>query len=175
MNINGRNGLACLANMHDLPEHIIVRPLPGLPVVGDLVVDMTQFFTQYHSVKPWLINRDPPPERERLRTPKERDELDGLYECILCARCCTACPSFWWNADRFVGPAGLLQAYRFNRKCRGVGQAAGLLALRASGHAVRNRRQHRRRRYPGSFATLKRRLVAEAQGARSDCNHETNE
>jgi succinate dehydrogenase / fumarate reductase, iron-sulfur subunit len=113
MNINGKNGLACLANMQNLPAHIVIRPLPGLPVVRDLIVDMTQFFMQYHSVKPWLINDDPPPERERLQSPKERDELDGLYECILCACCSTACPSFWWNPDRFVGPAGLLQAYRF--------------------------------------------------------------
>jgi succinate dehydrogenase / fumarate reductase iron-sulfur subunit len=129
MNINGKNGLACLANMHDLPEHIVVRPLPGLPVVRDLIVDMTQFFTQYHSVKPWLINRDPPPERERLQTPKERDELDGLYECILCACCSTACPSFWWNPDRFVGPAGLLQAYRFIVDSRDHGTAERLTDL----------------------------------------------
>jgi succinate dehydrogenase / fumarate reductase iron-sulfur subunit len=113
MNINGKNGLACLANMQELPAHIVLRPLPGLPVVRDLIVDMTQFFTQYRSVRPWLINDDPPPERERLQSPEERDELDGLYECILCACCSTACPSFWWNPDRFVGPAGLLQAYRF--------------------------------------------------------------
>jgi succinate dehydrogenase / fumarate reductase iron-sulfur subunit len=84
-----------------------------LPVIRDLIVDMTQFFKQYHSIKPYLINNEPPPETERLQSPGERAELDGLYECILCACCSTACPSFWWNPDKFVGPAGLLQAYRF--------------------------------------------------------------
>jgi succinate dehydrogenase / fumarate reductase iron-sulfur subunit len=84
-----------------------------LPVIRDLIVDMTQFFQQYHSIKPYVINHDAPPERERLQSPEDREELNGLYECILCACCSTACPSFWWNPDKFVGPAGLLQAYRF--------------------------------------------------------------
>jgi succinate dehydrogenase / fumarate reductase iron-sulfur subunit len=84
-----------------------------LPVIRDLIVDMTSFFRQYHSVRPYLLNDSPAPERERLQTPAERDQLDGLYECILCACCSTACPSYWWNPDKFVGPAGLLQAYRF--------------------------------------------------------------
>ncbi|HEY9280750.1 MAG TPA: succinate dehydrogenase iron-sulfur subunit [Eoetvoesiella sp.] len=113
MNINGKNGLACTTNLLELKEPIVLRPLPGLPVVRDLIVDMTHFFNQYHSVKPFLINTQPPPEKERLQTPEAREELDGLYECILCACCSTACPSFWWNPDKFVGPAGLLQAYRF--------------------------------------------------------------
>jgi succinate dehydrogenase / fumarate reductase iron-sulfur subunit len=113
MNINGKNGLACLQNMNDLPQKIVLLPLPGLPVVRDLICDFTQFFNQYHSIKPYLINDTPPPEKERLQSPEERDELDGLYECILCASCSTSCPSFWWNPDKFVGPAGLLQAYRF--------------------------------------------------------------
>ena len=113
MNINGRNGLACLTNLRDLPETVVLKPIPGLPVVRDLIVDMTQFFAQYHSIRPWLVNHDPPPETERLQSPEEREELDGLYECILCACCSTSCPSFWWNPDKFVGPAGLLQAYRF--------------------------------------------------------------
>jgi succinate dehydrogenase / fumarate reductase iron-sulfur subunit len=113
MNINGRNGLACTTKIADLKEPVELRPLPGLPVIRDLIVDMTQFFKQYHSIKPYLINNDPPPERERLQSPQERDQLDGLYECILCACCSTSCPSFWWNPDKFVGPAGLLQAYRF--------------------------------------------------------------
>ena len=113
ININGRNGLACLINMNDLPSRIVLRPLPGLPVIRDLIVDMTSFFNQYHSVMPYLINDTPPPERERLQSPEERDQLDGLYECILCACCSTACPSYWWNPDKYVGPAGLLQAYRF--------------------------------------------------------------
>jgi len=113
ININGRNGLACVTKIADLPDHVTLRPLPGLPVIRDLIVDMTQFFAQYHSIKPYLVNDEPPPEKERLQSPREREELDGLYECILCACCSTACPSFWWNPDKFVGPAGLLQAYRF--------------------------------------------------------------
>ena len=113
MSINGKNGLACVTKIADLPDHVTLRPLPGLPVIRDLIVDMTQFFKQYHSIKPYVINHDAPPERERLQSPAEREELNGLYECILCACCSTACPSFWWNPDKFVGPAGLLQAYRF--------------------------------------------------------------
>ncbi|MDS1142149.1 succinate dehydrogenase iron-sulfur subunit [Pusillimonas sp. SM2304] len=113
MNINGKNGLACTTNLLELKEPIVLKPLPGLPVVRDLIVDMTHFFNQYHSIKPFLINDQPPPEKERLQSPEAREELDGLYECILCACCSTACPSFWWNPDKFVGPAGLLQAYRF--------------------------------------------------------------
>ena len=113
MNINGKNGLACLMDVHELVEPVVLRPLPGLPVIRDLIVDMTQFFKQYNSVMPYMINNDPLPEKERLQAPQDRDQLDGLYECILCASCSTACPSFWWNPDKFVGPAGLLQAYRF--------------------------------------------------------------
>ncbi|PKO83980.1 MAG: succinate dehydrogenase iron-sulfur subunit [Betaproteobacteria bacterium HGW-Betaproteobacteria-11] len=115
MNINGKNGLACLADLAAFPEGqpIVLRPLPGLPVIRDLIVDMTQFFKQYHSIKPYLVNNDPLPERERLQSIEDREELNGLYECILCACCSTACPSFWWNPDKFVGPAGLLAAYRF--------------------------------------------------------------
>ena len=112
-NINGKNGLACITKIADLPDHVSIRPLPGLPVIRDLIVDMTQFFKQYHSIKPYVVNHDAPPERERLQSPQDREELNGLYECILCACCSTACPSFWWNPDKFVGPAGLLQAYRF--------------------------------------------------------------
>ena len=113
MNINGKNGLACLTDVDSVAQPITLRPLPGLPVIRDLIVDMTQFFKQYHSIKPYLVNNDPAPERERLQTPEDREELNGLYECILCACCSTACPSFWWNPDKFVGPAGLLNAYRF--------------------------------------------------------------
>jgi succinate dehydrogenase / fumarate reductase iron-sulfur subunit len=113
MNINGKNGLACITNLKEVKEPIQLRPLPGLPVVRDLVVDMTDFFKQYHSIKPNLINNKPPPEKERLQYPEDRDKLNGLYECILCACCSSSCPSFWWNPDKFVGPAGLLQAYRF--------------------------------------------------------------
>ncbi|MDQ6619096.1 MAG: succinate dehydrogenase iron-sulfur subunit [Pseudomonadota bacterium] len=113
MNINGKNGLACTTNIKSLKQPVELRPLPGLPVIRDLIVDMSQFFKQYHSVKPYLSTESPAPERERLQSPEDRDELNGLYECILCACCSTACPSFWWNPDKFVGPAGLLQAYRF--------------------------------------------------------------
>ena len=113
MNINGRNGLACITDLRSLKQPITLRPLPGLPVIRDLIVDMTQFFKQYHSIKPYVINDTPRPERERLQSPQEREKLDGLYECILCACCSTACPSFWWNPDKYVGPAGLLAAYRF--------------------------------------------------------------
>jgi succinate dehydrogenase / fumarate reductase iron-sulfur subunit len=113
MNINGKNRLACITNINELKQPIVLRPLPGLPVVRDLIIDMTMFWTQYHSIKPYLINDTPPPERERLQSPEERDQLNGLYECILCACCSTACPTYWWNPDKFVGPAGLLQAYRF--------------------------------------------------------------
>ncbi|MCS6996733.1 MAG: succinate dehydrogenase iron-sulfur subunit [Casimicrobiaceae bacterium] len=113
MNINGKNGLACLTNMRSLPKKVVLRPLPGLPVIRDLIVDMTPFFKQYHSIKPYLVNDSPPPEKERLQSQEDREELNGLYECILCACCSTSCPSFWWNPDKFVGPAGLLAAYRF--------------------------------------------------------------
>ncbi|MDD5330992.1 MAG: succinate dehydrogenase iron-sulfur subunit [Sulfuricella sp.] len=113
MNINGRNGLACITPLSGLKQPIELRPLPGLPVVRDLVVDLSQFYKQYRSIKPYLINNEPEPEIERLQAPEEREKLDGLYECILCACCSTSCPSFWWNPDKFVGPAGLLQAYRF--------------------------------------------------------------
>ncbi len=113
MNINGRNGLACVTHVKGLKEPVILRPLPSFPVIRDLIVDMTQFFKQYHSIKPYLINHDTSPERERLQSPEQREQLDGLYECILCGCCSSQCPSFWWNPDKFVGPAGLLQAYRF--------------------------------------------------------------
>jgi succinate dehydrogenase / fumarate reductase iron-sulfur subunit len=113
MNINGKNGLACMTPLEGIKEPVVLRPLPGLPVVRDLVVDMEQFFAHYNSIKPYLINNDPPPATERLQSPEDRAKLDGLYECILCGACTAACPSFWWNPDKFVGPAGLMQAYRF--------------------------------------------------------------
>jgi succinate dehydrogenase / fumarate reductase iron-sulfur subunit len=113
MNINGRNGLACITRVSDLKGPVTLRPLPSFPVIRDLVVDMGRFFKQYHSIKPYLINDEPPPERERLQSPADREKLNGLYECILCACCTSQCPSSWWNPDKFVGPAGLLQADRF--------------------------------------------------------------
>lgn len=115
LNINGKNGLACITPLSDAVKNnkLVIRPLPGLPVVRDLVVDMSLFYAQYEKIEPYLQNNTPAPAIERLQTPEDRAKLDGLYECILCACCSTSCPSFWWNPDRFVGPAGLLQAYRF--------------------------------------------------------------
>ncbi|WP_105101606.1 succinate dehydrogenase iron-sulfur subunit [Microbulbifer pacificus] len=115
MNISGKNGLACIMPISQAAPKgkLVLRPLPGLPVIRDLVVDMEQFYTQYKKIEPYLQNSTPAPAIERLQSPEEREKLDGLYECILCACCSTACPSFWWNPDKFIGPAGLLQAYRF--------------------------------------------------------------
>ncbi len=113
MNINGVNGLACITPVTGLKQPIKIRPLPSMPVIRDLVVDMVHFFEQYRSIKPWLQNSKPTPEHERLQLPEERAKLDGLYECILCGCCSTACPSYWWNGDRFLGPATLLQAERW--------------------------------------------------------------
>ena len=116
MNINGKNGLGCITALSDVPggsTKLVLRPLPGLPVIRDLVIDMSTFYKQYEKVQPFLINDTPAPALERLQSPAEREKLDGLYECILCACCSTSCPSFWWNPDKFIGPAGLLQAYRF--------------------------------------------------------------
>ena len=113
MNINGMNGLACITPLSELKEPVEIMPLPGLPVVRDLIVDMEQFYHQYREVKPYLIVNDPMPEVELPQTPEQREKLDGLYECILCACCSTSCPSFWWNPDKFLGPAALLQASRF--------------------------------------------------------------
>ncbi len=113
MNINGNNGLACVIAVDNLKQPVVIRPLPGMPIVRDLVIDMTQFYTQYRAVKPWLIVKDPVPDVEFMQTPEQRDKLDGLYECILCACCSTSCPSFWWNPDKFRGPAALLQSWRF--------------------------------------------------------------
>jgi len=114
LNMNGKNGLACITPLSELKaEKIILRPLPGLPVVRDLIIDMTQFYQQYEKIKPYLINDAQPAARENIQSIEERDKLDGLYECILCACCSTSCPSFWWNPDKFIGPAGLLHAYRF--------------------------------------------------------------
>jgi succinate dehydrogenase / fumarate reductase, iron-sulfur subunit len=121
MNMNGKNGLACITPLSEVmgtgflsKKKLVLRPLPGLPVVRDLVIDMAMFYSQYEKIEPYLIN-DVSPESgiERLQSPEDRKKLDGLYECILCACCSTSCPSFWWNPDKFVGPSGLLQAYRF--------------------------------------------------------------
>lgn len=120
MNINGKNGLACITHLSSVApgvlegkKPLIIRPLPGLPVVRDLVVDMTMFYNQYEKVQPYLINDTPAPAIERLQSPEDRAKYDGLYECILCACCSTNCPSFWWNPEKYLGPAALLQSYRF--------------------------------------------------------------
>ena len=132
MNINGVNGLACVTPLSKAAgpgRKVVLRPLPGLPVIRDLVVDMTQFYKQFEKVKPYLINDKTPPATERLQSPQEREKLDGLYECILCACCTTSCPSFWWNPDKFIGPAGLLQSYRFLADSRDTATAERLAEL----------------------------------------------
>lgn len=131
INMNGRNGLACITPVSEVAKKgkLVIRPLPGLPVIRDLVVDMTQFYKQYEKIQPYLQNDKPPPAQERLQSPEDRAELDGLYECILCACCSTACPSFWWNPDKFIGPAGLLQAYRFLADSRDTATAERLSNL----------------------------------------------
>jgi len=124
MNINGVNRLACItpvAEVLDARQTLVLRPLTGMPVIRDLVVDQTQFFEQYKRIHPYLINDEPEPPIERLQSPEERARLDGLYECILCGCCSSACPSYWWNPDKYVGPAGLLQAYRFLSDSRDKG------------------------------------------------------
>ena len=115
MNINGKNGLACVTPLSEAlkRDKLTLRPMPGLPVIRDLIVDMKQFFDQLEKVQPYLITKGGVPEKERTQSPEEREELDGLYECILCGCCTTSCPSFWWNPDKFLGPAALLQSWRF--------------------------------------------------------------
>jgi succinate dehydrogenase / fumarate reductase iron-sulfur subunit len=113
MNINGKNGLACITPIRSLSEPIVLKPFPGMPVIRDLIVDMTQFYAQYEKAEPYLQNESPPPSKERLQSPEQRAKLDGLYECIMCGCCTSSCPSYWWNPDKFLGPAALLQACRF--------------------------------------------------------------
>ena len=127
MNINGKNRLACITPLSELGSTVTLRPLPGLPVIRDLIVDMNQFYDNYKKVKPYLITDEAQaPAKERLQSPEDRAKLDGLYECILCACCTTACPSFWWNPDKFIGPSGLLQAYRFVADSRDTAKAERL-------------------------------------------------
>ena len=114
MNIDGTNTLACTRAVEDVKGEVKIYPLPHLPVIKDLVPDLSTFYAQYASIKPYLQSKSPaPPDRERLQSHEDRKKLDGLYECILCACCSTACPSYWWNGERFLGPAILLQAYRW--------------------------------------------------------------
>ena len=114
MNMNGRNGLACTTAIEDLKGEVRITPLPHMQVVKDLVPDFSHFYAQYASIRPWLQTVSTTPSgKERKQSPEQREKLDGLYECILCACCSTACPSYWWNSDKFLGPAILLQAYRW--------------------------------------------------------------
>ena len=129
MNINGVNSLACIVPVDGLKQPIKVRPFPSQRVIRDLVVDMEHFFDQYRLIKPWLQAKTPTPERERLQTPEERAMLDGLYECILCGCCSTSCPSYWWNGDRFLGPASLLQSARWLADSRDEAMGERLDAL----------------------------------------------
>lgn len=114
MNINGRNALACMTPLSSLKSRkVVLRPLPAFPVIRDLIVDLTPFYDQYERVKPYLQTKTEDPAQERLQSPEDRAKLDGLYECILCACCTSSCPSYWWNPDKFLGPAALLQATRW--------------------------------------------------------------
>ncbi len=114
MTIGGRNTLACTKGIDEYKGGTItISPLPHMPVVRDLVPDLTNFYTQYGAIEPWLHSKSPTPEKEWRQSEEDRDKLDGLYECILCASCSTSCPSYWWNGDRYLGPAALLQAYRW--------------------------------------------------------------
>ena len=113
MNIDGSNTLACIKSCAGIKGTVTVYPLPHMPVVKDLVPDMTHFYAQLASIEPWLKTDTAAPTRERLQSEEERAKLDGLYECILCACCSTSCPSYWWNGDRYLGPAILMQAYRW--------------------------------------------------------------
>ncbi|MCW8955781.1 MAG: succinate dehydrogenase iron-sulfur subunit [Gammaproteobacteria bacterium] len=129
MNINGTNGLACITPLSGLKQPVELHPMPRLPVIRDLIVDMEPFNRQYRDVNPYLIVKDPLPEAELKQTPEQRDELDGLYECILCGCCSTQCPSFWWNPEKFLGPAALLQAARFIKDSRDQATTERLDAL----------------------------------------------
>ena len=130
MNIDGRNTLACTMGMDDLPGgQITISPLPHQPVVKDLVPDLTNFYAQYASIEPWLHTTTPEPEKEWKQSPEDRAKLDGMYECILCACCSTACPSYWWNSERFLGPAALLAANRWIQDSRDEAKGERLDAL----------------------------------------------
>lgn len=136
MNIAGKNGLACITPLSatapgvlEGKKTLVIRPLPGLPVIRDLAVDMTMFYNQYEKIKPFLINETPAPAIERLQSPEDRAKYDGLYECILCACCSTNCPSFWWNPEKYLGPAALLQSYRFLADSRDTATDERLNAL----------------------------------------------
>ena len=129
MNINGRNGLACVTPLAGIKEPVVLRPFPGMPVIRDLIVDLTNFYKQYEKTKPYLQNSQPAPAIERLQLPAERAKLDGLYECIMCGCCSSSCPSYWWNPEKFLGPAAALQAARFIEDSRDDATAERLAQL----------------------------------------------
>ncbi len=129
MNINGKNGLACITPLSSLKTPIVLYPLPGFPVIRDLVVDMSNFYHQYERARPYLIHDQMPPVREHLQSPEQRKQLDGLSDCILCACCSSACPSYWWNPDKFLGPAALLWLCRFLVDSRDTARAQRLHEL----------------------------------------------
>ncbi len=129
MNIDGTNALACTTAIEDIKGPVNIYPLPHMPVVKDLVPDLTHFYAQYASIEPWMKTDSPAPDRERLQSEEDREALDGLYECILCASCSTGCPSYWWNSDRYLGPAVLLQAYRWIADSRDEASGERLDAL----------------------------------------------
>ena len=126
MNVNGKNTLVCIKAMEEYEGTIKIFPLPHMDVIKDLVADMTNFFAQYSSIKPWIETQSPTPDRERLQSKEERKKLDGLYECVLCACCSTSCPSYWWNSDKYLGPAVLLQASRWLEDSRDENTGARL-------------------------------------------------
>lgn len=136
MNIGTRSGgtntLACITGWKDIPGDIRIHPLPAMPVVKDLVPDLTHFYAQYASIQPWIKTSSPKPSRERPQSIKDREQLDGLWECVLCASCSTSCPSYWWNGDRYLGPATLLQAYRWIAESRDEATGERLDALQDS-------------------------------------------
>lgn len=129
MNVNGDNRLSCITPLAELTQPITLRPLPGLPVIRDLVVDMTLFYQHYERIEPYLQTTTTHTHQEHLQTPSQRAALDGRYECILCACCSTSCPSFWWNPDKFLGPAALLAASRFAFDSRDEAQKKRLQQL----------------------------------------------
>lgn len=137
MNVNGKNKLACITPLSDYEGDITIRPIPGMPVIRDLIVDMTQFYAQYEKAKPYLMNDGPVPSKERLQSEEDREKLNGLYECILCACCSSSCPSYWWNPDKFLGPAALLHAARFLLDSRDTAKKERLLDLSDAYSALR--------------------------------------
>lgn len=129
MNVNGQNRLSCITLLNELTAPVVVKPLPGLPIIKDLIIDMSLFYQHYREVKPYLQSEPLDLTSEHLQTPRERRKLDGAYECILCACCSTSCPSFWWNPDQFPGPAALLAAHRFTIDSRDIQSAERLREL----------------------------------------------